>query len=397
MERYVIEMKKIILFLLLLLVVQPALASAYVSLSTSGTTVPTTVEPGSNVNLILTIANLGTTTAENVKLNLNPGTYISPEQYQYSLQVIQAGSSTQVTIPLKISNSIPEGTNALFFSIDYSEGGTSGTRTLENSVTISVTKRSLTEVSNVSYSKDFIQPGDTVLMKVELQNLGKGTIKDLVVSLKNISSLFVPIGSDTDVYLGTLQSLQKNTASFNLIVNKNVNTLAYSIPVTLAYYDEANVLHTDQKYVGIKISGKPEFVVSVEKQENMYAGNVGKLSISISNRGTATAQFLTLKFDSLVYVTPNEYYAGNLDPDDSSTISLDVNLIGMQTGKHSLNMTMFYKDPYNKDYSETRILQFDVTNMPVQISTNMQIIIGLVVVAIVYWKRNSIKRLVKRK
>jgi len=390
-------MDKKIFLLVLSLMVLPSLVSASVSLSVASTTVPSTIEPGSKINLLLTITNLGTTTAENVKLNLNPTNYMAPDQYQYSLQVIQAGNSIQVTIPLKISEAISEGTNALFFTIDYTESGTSGTRTLQNSVTISVTKRSMIELTNVSYDNDFIQPGDSVLMKVELQNLGKGSVKDLIVSLKNISSLFVPIGSDTDVYLGALSSLQKSAASFNLIVNKNVNTFAYSIPVTLTYYDEANVLHTDQKYLGIKISGKPEFVVSVENQQNMYAGNTGKLSISISNRGTATAQFLTLKFDSLTYVTPNEYYVGNLDPDDSSTVSLNVNLVGIQTGKHSLNITMFFKDPYNKDYSETRSLQFDVTNQPVQISTNTQIIVGAIIVIIVYWKRNFFKGLLKRK
>jgi len=390
-------MNKKIFLLVLSLMVLPSLVSASVSLSTSGTTVPSTIEPGSKINLLLTITNLGITTAENVKLNLNPTNYMAPDQYQYSLQVIQAGNSIQVTIPLKISEAISEGTNALFFTIDYTESGTSGTRTLENSVTISVTKRSMIELTNVSYDNDFIQPGDTVVMKIELQNLGKGNVKDLIVSLKNISSLFVPIGSDTDVYLGTLSSLQKSAASFNLIVNKNVNTFAYSIPVTLTYYDEANVLHTDQKYLGIKISGKPEFVVSIEREDNLFAGSVGKLSISISNRGTATAQFLTVKFDSLNYVTPSEYYVGNLDPDDSSTISLDVNLRGMQIGKRSLDMTLMYKDPYNKDYSETRNLQFDVTNQPVQISTNTQIIVGVIIVIIAYWKRNFFKGLLKRK
>lgn len=397
MGKYVIEMKKIILFALAFLLLQPALARAFVSFSVSGATVPAVIESGSNANLILTITNLGTGTAENVQLNFKPNSYITPGQYQYSLQVILPGSSTQVIIPIKISDSIPEGTNALFFSINYGEVGISGTNTLENSVTISVTKRSLIEVTNVSYSENFIQPGDTVLMKVELQNLGKGNVKDMVVSLSNISSLFVPLGSDTDLYLGSLQSLQKNTASFKLIVNKDVDTLAYSIPVTLKYYDESNTLHTDQKYVGIKISGKPDFVVSVESQENMYAGGVGKLSISISNGGTATAQFLTLKFDSLTYVTPSEYYVGNLNPDDSSTTSLNINLAGIQPGKHSLNMTMLYKDPYNMDFNEARTLQFDVTSKPLQISTNMQIIIVAIIIVIVYWKRNFFRKLIKRK
>jgi hypothetical protein len=389
-------MNKIILTFMILLAL-PSLVSASVSFSISGKTVPTTVEPGSSTNLIMTIANLGTTNAENVELVFSPNSYITPGQSSYSLQVIQAGSSIQVVVPLKISEIIPEGTNAVFFSVNYVESGSSGTKSIQNSVTISVTKRSLIEVSNVTYSKDFIQPGDTVVMKVELQNLGKGNVKDMVISLGNISSLFVPVGSDTDFYLGSLPPGSKGVASFSLVVNKDVNTLAYSIPITLTYYDESNTLIVEQKFVGIKISGKPDFVVSMEKETNMFSGSVGTMSITISNRGTSTAQFLTLKFDSSMYVTPSEYYVGNLNPDDSSTVSLDLNLAGVSAGKHSLNMTMSYKDPYNKDFSETRVVQFDVTNRPIQISTNMQIIIILIVIVIAYWKRNFLKKLIKRK
>jgi hypothetical protein len=388
--------KKIILIFMILLAL-PSLTSASTSFSISGKTVPTTAEPGSTANLILTIANLGTTNAENVDLLFNPNAYITPGQSDYSLQVIQAGNSVQVVVPLKISEIIPEGTNAIFFSINYVESGSSGTKSIQNSVTIIVTKRSLIEVSNVTYGKDFIQPGDTVMMKVELQNLGNGKVKDMVVSLDNISSLFVPVGSDTDFYLGSMTSGSKGVASFNLIVNKDVNTLAYSIPLTLTYYDESNTLIVEQKFVGIKISGKPDFVVSMEKETNMFSGGLGTMSITISNRGTSTAQFLTLSFDSNIYVTPSEYYVGNLNPDDSSTISLDLNLAGVSTGKHSLNMAMSYKDPYNKDFSEARVVQFDVTSRPIQISTNMQIIIGLIVIVIVYWKRNFLKKLIKRK
>jgi hypothetical protein len=145
------------------------------------------------------------------------------------------------------------------------------------------------------------------------------------------------------------------------------------------------------------VSGKPDFVISIETGNNFFLGDTGTLSISISNSGTATAQFLTAKFDSNLYTTPSEYYVGNLNPDDSSTISLSVSLKGLETGKHSLNMTLFYKDPYNKEYSESKLIQFDVVSKPIQISGNVEIVIILAVLVILYWKRKSIMELIKRK
>jgi len=390
-------MKKILIFAILSLLILPNLVTAYVSISISATTTPSTIEPGQTANLILTISNIGTSTAQNAKLTFNPNPYITPANTLLDLQSIPNGNSIQVTVPITVSSAIKEGTTALQFTINYNDAADpSGVKTQQNSVTISVTKRTLLEVNKVVYDEEVIQPGDNVNMNIELKNVGSGVIKDLSVSIYSADIPFVPVEA-SNRFLNDLGPGSMKNATFNIIISKDAKTVAYSIPVTLTYYDEFNSLHTDTRYIGLKISGVPEFVVSVEKAENMYAGNSGKLSISISNRGTATAQFLTAKFDSNLDVTPKEYYVGNLDPDDSSTISLDVDLSRMPAGKYPLNMTLMFKDPYNKDFTENHVLSFNITNQPLQISGTTQIIILLIVVGIVYWKRNSIKHLFRRK
>jgi hypothetical protein len=390
-------MKKIIIFTILALLLLPNLATAYVSISISATTTPSTIEPGQKANLLLTISNIGTTTAQNVKLKIKSHTFITPTISTFDLQSIPNGNSIQVTIPFTVSSSITEGTTALQFTIDYSDStDPAGTRTQENSATISVTKRTLIEVNKVSYDKETIQPGDTIKMDIELKNVGKGKIKDLSVSIYNATLPFVPLEASSR-FLKDLDVGEMKNATFNVIINKDAKTVANTIPVTLTYYDEFNSLHTETKYVGLKISGVPEFVVSIEKTEKMYAGNTGKISISVSNRGTAIAQFLTAEFDSDLYVTPKDYYVGNLDPDDSSTISLEINLKKVETGNYPLNMILKYKDPYNKEFSEKRVLQFDVVAQPIEISSTTQIIILLVIVGVLYWKKNSVMKLLGRK
>jgi hypothetical protein len=56
-----------------------------------------------------------------------------------------------------------------------------------------------------------------------------------------------------------------------------------------------------------------------------------------------------------------------------------------------------YKDPYNKDYSEVRTLNFEITNKPVEVSGTTQLVVIALVIIILYWKRNSIRKLLKRK
>lgn len=390
-------MKKMILGISILILFSLMLASnslAYVSFTVTKETIPSIVEPGEKANLVLTIRNSGTEVARNVKIKFSPNLYITPDQYQYDIATIAAGSSQVLTVPVTISGSAGEGTVALPFTIEY-ETDIGGANTFENSLSIQITRRIFIQVEDTTFNKAVVQPGDEVQMTVTFKNIGKGIIKDLRASLEDYSLPFVYI--DSSKYLGNIGQDATFTATFNLIVNKDAKTIAYNMPINISYYDESGVFHTDRKYVGVKISGKPEFVVSIDSTDNMYSGNIGKISVSIANRGTASAQFLTLKFDSNLDITPSEYYAGNLDPDDTSTVSLQVNLRGIETGRRSLNMSLMYKDPYNKDYSEVRTLDFEVTNQPIQVSGTTQIIIVAVAIVILYWKRNFIKGLIKRK
>jgi len=130
----------------------------------------------------------------------------------------------------------------------------------------------------------------------------------------------------------------------------------------------------------------------------MYAGRAGELTLSLANRGTATASFLTLRFDSNFDITPAEYYVGNLDPDDYETVTLSVDLSATASGKHSLGVEMAYKDPYNQDMSETATIEFTVHRTPptrIPLTTKL-IIVGILIV-IIYWKRKFFIGLFRRK
>jgi hypothetical protein len=390
--------KTFFIFILSVLLVQLQLVhSTYVSLSVSGQTIPTTIEPGEKANLILTITNVGNDYARNLKLRIKPHTFITPETNYYEIPTIGPTDSKQVVVPITISPIATEGTTALFFSMEYSEGTSVAIVKLENSVSISITKRTIVQVKSVNYSKELIQPGDTVMMKVELENVGRGRIKDLTVSLRNFTLPFVPADTDTENYLGTLEPNQMKSTSFNLIINRNAKTLAYNVPITLTYYDESGLLHTEQKYVGMKIYGKPSFVVTIEKTEKIYSGGKGEVTVSIANRGTANAELLMVTIDSPLYVMPKEIYVGSLEPDDIETISLDIDATTVNIGRYPLNLKLTYKDPYNQEFSEKKDLELNVRKRPVEIPMNIQIILILIVAGILYWKRGSLARLFRKK
>jgi len=387
--------------LLFVLFIFPVAKAAYVSLTVSGISVPASIEPGESGNLVLTIENSGTEYARSVKLVISPHSMISFGTSQYSLQTIAPGSSTQVSVPMTVSSSATEGATSVFLSVEYNEGSSTGSVTTQSSVSVSITKRSLIEITNVSYNDQLIEQGDVVKMVVQLKNVGSGRIKDMVVALKNRSQPFVSAGGDMERYLGSLQPNQYATADFDIIINKDAETKAYSVPVTLTYYDESGAVHAEERYVGLKVSGLPDFVVTLESQSNMYAGSAGELTVSVANRGTATAAYLLANFDSTYDIIPKEYYIGDLDQDSYETITLDISLKGVAAGKHSLGINLSYKDPYNQELAAAESVDFTVQPQPAFSFSLMQTIIMAALAVIIIWKRKFLRslgvRLLKRK
>jgi hypothetical protein len=199
------------------------------------------------------------------------------------------------------------------------------------------------------------------------------------------------------MYVGDLLAGGLTTANFDIIINKDAQTIAYSMPVTLKYYDETGANHTESKYVGLKVSGVPEFIVALESERDAYAGAVGELTISVANRGTASARFLTMQFDAGLGVTPENYYIGDLDPDGYETVSISVDMSGLQVGKHELEVSLLYKDPYNVEMTQTGSVTFTVYSMPpFTIPLTGQIIIVAVVAIVLYWKRKAVMGLASR-
>ncbi len=369
-------------------------ASAYVSLSFTSSTVPSPVEPGSKANLLLTISNAGNEFASSVELKVGSTTYVHPDADIFELATINAGGSIQAVVPLTISSDSPGGSVALPYTVSYSVGNAAGAIDVGNSASIVVKERTIAQITNVSYDKEIIQRGDSVKMTITVQNVGKGSMKDLVVALRNFSTAFAVAGTDTEKYVGNIPAGQTVSVPFDIIISNNADTITYSIPVLLTYYDDSGVAHSDTKYAGLKITGIPNFVVSLQKTENLFAGSKGRLTISIANIGTGTAKLTTAYASSDADISPKSNYIGNLDPDDTNSVVLDVNSV--TEGKHNVGLTLSYKDSYNQEFSKSYSMDFNVSSTPAGISWELQVLAVVVVFGIIYWKRNSIFKIFRR-
>lgn len=375
-------------------------AAAYASLSVTHYTIPSSIGPGDSGNIVLTFSNTGSDYARAIELTMKASTYAEYGKTVYQVGTVSPGGSAQVTVPIKIKDTVSESSVALPFSVKYYEGQASTYTTISNFVAFDIDQRSIVKIGEVSYDKDVITPGSVVEMSVAIDNIGKTGIKDVVVSIDSSDVPLVPLDGDSESYLGNIAIGSSKIAKFSVAIDRNADISAYSIPLAVSYYDEAGVSHSDQKYVGMAISGEPEFVIALETDGGIYSYYQSDITISVANRGTGSAEALTLIFgyeNSSLPVTPNQYYIGSLDKDDFDTVSVSLNTKSALPGNYELPVTIVYRDVYNNEYTLEESLTLKVEDIPpVEIPAWMQIA-GLVVIAVlIYWKRKSVSKIFAR-
>ncbi|MDD5416765.1 MAG: hypothetical protein PHU12_02190, partial [Candidatus Aenigmarchaeota archaeon] len=108
----------------------------------------------------------------------------------------------------------------------------------------------------------------------------------------------------------------------------------------------------------------------------------GNTVISIANRGTAPAEYLSVK--ARAGNLEKEYYIGSLDSGDYETINFPKSGIG----KYDLNLTLQYRDKFNNDYIEEKMI---VVSPTIGMSPTLVIVLLAVFVG-VFWYYNKYKK-----
>lgn len=376
-----------------LLIVAPALA--YVSLGFTSSVTPTTVSPGDKANLYLTISNPGTEAANNVKLQIGSTQYINAQIPSFDLGTLNAGASTQVVVPVSVLSGAPEGTQVIPYSVSYGFVSVGGTVTAQNSAPIVITKRSIVEISNVTYSEPTIQRGDDVQVILTLTNAGSGEVRDMVLSLATLPTGITVANAGGERFVGSLQPGESKQVAFDVSVNSGADTITYNLPVDLSFYDNQGAAHSDSKQVGLKVEGIPDFVVAVDTVTGVSPSTTGKVTVSIANSGTGTSKYLYASASSDAQISPLVSYVGNMDPDDTNSVTYEVQPVS--SGRHWINVTLSYKDSYNRDGSKSYTLEFQSGSAASEFPTAYVAVILVVILALLYWKRHAVFRIIKRK
>jgi len=388
--------KKYILFLFLLggmLVSLPFVNALEPSLQVTTTLTPSTIVPGNDGYVQLTITNVGTAYANKVVVKLisldSPlvaRTYFS----SYDLGGLGIGKSVSTLFRF----SVPSDTTSGFYTAQFSTEACDASVCRETTQHVIITVQAPSSLEIISVNPNSFKIGEKTTLNFTLINTGDIVINNVIISWENPAIL--PLGSSDRIFIQTIDAKQTLEVPVQAVVKPSATSGVYSFSIIIEYTDQTGTEQTVNSTVGITVAGEYSFLVGIEKTENMYSGEKGKIIISITNKGTGTAEFLTVKPIFGLEVI-KEIYIGDLESDDYDTASFDLDLKNIKPGKYSLNINITYKDSYNQEFSEEKVIEFNITQRPLEIPLIIKIVLILFILAVVYWKRSWLMGLFKKK
>lgn len=198
-------------------------------------------------------------------------------------------------------------------------------------------------IRNINYSQEFLEPGKSMTVTIELYNNGYSSAKDLKLKL------IVPFGFSSqkdENFVKEIRVGETAKISFVLYSNPQVDLGYYNIPILLSYFNEDfSKVFNETKSFSIKVFGKPQLNVFVESATDNY------LTIKIANNGISKVKNIIVKFFE------KQFFIEELLPGDFDTIEIEK--------RNILHLNITYLDYLNNLHQEEKTIYLNelITNI----------------------------------
>jgi len=200
-------------------------------------------------------------------------------------------------------------------------------------------------ISSVETNPEYIYEGDTVDLRLGIENFGDTIAKSVSVSLDHE---FKGIKNST---IGTLGLNGSQTALFKFKANE---TGEFEIPVTIEYEDDFGK-QSDEYDIKITVLDKKGSLnlASVKVDPVLpYMGDTVELTMRVENSGDRTINSIRVYADH-PFKGLKESFIGTLDPNEDGPAV--ITFIADQAGEYEIPVTITYSDDFGEEQIETKI------------------------------------------
>jgi len=274
---------------------------------------------------------------------------VNSDPYQY-YEKVKAGDKIRVTIPLLISNQIPEGLNNITVKLAYNEAMTPETITIpvknvQNDA--DGVSRPVLLITNYSTNTDNLVAGSEFELTFDVYNTNTATAArniKVTVGFDNTTNVFSLTEGNNTFYIGKLNPEESYTKTLKLKIKSTATTGVYPIYFNLDYeYDGYNPDKTDT-------GNKEPYIINLPVKENLrphvdnayiyswegpiYMGSPATLHMEFYNMGRSALNnvIITVEGD-FAKADGSMYFMGTVTESGTSYADFDVipNVVGPAT------------------------------------------------------------------
>ncbi|MBD3387346.1 MAG: hypothetical protein GF416_00165 [Candidatus Altiarchaeales archaeon] len=335
------------------------------------TIIPSDLQPGDSKPLYIMIKNTGGLPAREVHVTVPSAGSISAEgpsggissAGDWFLGTINPGGSAQLVTSIRVSEGARIGTNYLTLYLTYDESrydADGRLRTEEEKskwiLPIDVRSGSLFELGDYMISSEELKAGDNVELTLNLRNTGEADAYDLKAHLgmpsdgsaantevnSQLAQTFTVLGTSIK-NIGDVKRSGMGVVEMLIHIDEDVESKAYTLPVTAEYEDKSGTEHTDVFYVGVFVSGERKVTITsfeTDPSEIHSDDEDVEFTGKIENQGTEQVKNVKVTFmpdyplmNARSYVQSKE--VGALKGADSMSFTfyadVDENIVPQQT------------------------------------------------------------------
>lgn len=319
-------MKKILLFIVLMLVSATSAYAAVAGLQVSLLNqMPNPAQAGNNLQVQVLFNNVGSTPVKDILVEAVPEYPFSlPEgvESRQSIPVIPAypdlESTATLTYSLLVSRDATQGTYSLKFRYSLNNG--IGWSIVD--VPIAVSSKIFSE--NIEIDKTSIIPGNETPITFTIHNLGGAPLQNALFSWSDPKGMILPIGSGNSRYIDYIGPGESMPLQYNVMASVNAVPDLYTLNMNLQYEVTANnqtSKNTLSTSAGIFVGGQTDFDVAFSES------SAGQTSLSVANIGITPAYSVTVRIpqqDGFRVDGTTVAIVGNLDKSDYTIVSFQI-------------------------------------------------------------------------
>ncbi len=358
-------MKKMILLFVLALMVGNMFAGMTLSTYTVS---PTTVRPGSNGVISLTVSNPSTSTAVgnkvySIALSVYPPGSITTSSSKISIGDLDISSSTVISIPFSIKSNAPAGVyivevRATGFTATGTESIAQATQSNYQATTIPI---SVVNSPILSISSDKAVVGDIEPITLLITNNG-GTANRVRISMN--STDFALLGQDE----AFLESIEKEGKVNITLDSRSATDGANDVYFTFKYDDELGNSIVEKKSVRLTVKKEKLDLKFIQKSE-IVTRKDSTLKLLVENTGKSLEDVrVSFGSDSITLKDASEFKLGNIAQEGQIEISLPV-FTTLSPGTNYVEFTV--------KYLEKEVEKEQTVSVPVTITSDADVSVYL--------------------